>query len=1077
MVSVSQKHIFRLFLGLTVLFSPFFTDLKATHIAGAELTYRCLGSSMFEVNLKLYRDCQNAQQGATFDDPLTLFVFYNNGQIYGTFEVYKPPQTPRIDIVNWNACFGTYPDVCVEEGVYSVQLYLPPTPGGYDIGWSRCCRNNIITNLQDPLCQGVSFLAHVPSSGIGANCNSMPVFKQRPSMFLCVGQEYNFDHSAIDLDGDSLVYKLSTPYTGTNFQGLGTGNSSGPPCPASTLTPSVDVNNPMGPPPYDPVSYATGYTYLNPFGNGQISIDPQTGWMRAEPANIGVYVVAISVLEYRNGLLLSENKRDFQFNVISCLPQNDQPTISPDFTGLDYSNDTLYVFAASGFCYDFQVTDQLGVQSLVVDPISVIFGGNGGFPPPYATYSLTGQNPVNGTVCWTPPCEVVGKTYLLFITARDEANCPNYNIAFDSLWITVLDPPVSPPQMGHDLAGNQTNGDTILVEAQENFCYRFYLTDTTPENGVYSYTSAVMNLQGDTLIPQYTITPFQSGDTLYGDFCWQAYCNVGATYLFVVNGYNESHCPPDNLDRDSVWLRVVAPPYFSPEIYSNLGNLPLSGDTILASVHENFCFDFGVIDTSGQALELGIRYQITPVGGGIFQGAPPYVIGTEINDTLAGKLCWTPSCEQRGQTFRLVVWGVLYNTCFVIREVPDTFYVRVDYFASPLPLISHQIDSLIASGDSVTLINDEGFCYNFRLEDPVNPSRLGVFAELLDAAGNALNPDLISVSYGIQSDSLLTGTLCWNGRCNYPALPITIHLIGADSLDCELPLVHDYVYVNQELTVPPSVTPCAVTVVAGDEAINFIWEEPDRLPAFYLIQRRREDEVSFTVIDTVFNAADTLYNDIENISPDEYSYCYRIVGEDICGTISPISGEVCSFVLIGERENYNSLLQWGSPIGWPSGVAGWELFVSPFDGQNYQFVESLGFNDFSYTHEAVTDAVMCYRIRAIEAGLGCGIESWSNEICLAFPPNLYFPNAFTPNGDGLNDSFGPVSRFFNEYSLSIYDRWGKLVFFSNDPNVPWWGTVGKANHQAPEGVYVYVFSGKGYDGNEFATRGSVTLLR
>jgi len=65
---------------------------------------------------------------------------------------------------------------------------------------------------------------------------------------------------------------------------------------------------------------------------------------------------------------------------------------------------------------------------------------------------------------------------------------------------------------------------------------------------------------------------------------------------------------------------------------------------------------------------------------------------------------------------------------------------------------------------------------------------------------------------------------------------------------------------------------------------------------------------------------------------------------------------------------------------------------------------------------------------------------------------LYFPNAFTPNGDGSNDEFKPLGPTDNitQYNLQVYNRWGQLVFSSDDPNVPWDG----GNTRQP-GVYIY----------------------
>ncbi len=92
------------------------------------------------------------------------------------------------------------------------------------------------------------------------------------------------------------------------------------------------------------------------------------------------------------------------------------------------------------------------------------------------------------------------------------------------------------------------------------------------------------------------------------------------------------------------------------------------------------------------------------------------------------------------------------------------------------------------------------------------------------------------------------------------------------------------------------------------------------------------------------------------------------------------------------------------------------------------------------------------------------------------PATLFFPNAFTPDGDGVNDMFGPVSSSVTEFNMLIFDRWGHVVFESNDINTQWDGTV-QGGGLASTGVYVYKYRAKGnyYEANE--KYGHVTLVR
>jgi gliding motility-associated-like protein len=91
---------------------------------------------------------------------------------------------------------------------------------------------------------------------------------------------------------------------------------------------------------------------------------------------------------------------------------------------------------------------------------------------------------------------------------------------------------------------------------------------------------------------------------------------------------------------------------------------------------------------------------------------------------------------------------------------------------------------------------------------------------------------------------------------------------------------------------------------------------------------------------------------------------------------------------------------------------------------------------------------------------------------------MYIPNAFTPNGDGLNDIFQPKGMGWkpDQYEFLIYDRWGNLIFKTNDYQKGWDGTI-KGN-LCPSDVYVYKIRAVGSSNSarkEFA--GHVTLMK
>jgi len=86
---------------------------------------------------------------------------------------------------------------------------------------------------------------------------------------------------------------------------------------------------------------------------------------------------------------------------------------------------------------------------------------------------------------------------------------------------------------------------------------------------------------------------------------------------------------------------------------------------------------------------------------------------------------------------------------------------------------------------------------------------------------------------------------------------------------------------------------------------------------------------------------------------------------------------------------------------------------------------------------------------------------------------VFIPKAFTPNRDGLNDFFAPVGRCLSSYTMHIFDRWGNLLFTSN--NQPWDGTVN--GKKVMEDTYVYEVTANTWDLNSQTITGIVTVLK
>lgn len=91
---------------------------------------------------------------------------------------------------------------------------------------------------------------------------------------------------------------------------------------------------------------------------------------------------------------------------------------------------------------------------------------------------------------------------------------------------------------------------------------------------------------------------------------------------------------------------------------------------------------------------------------------------------------------------------------------------------------------------------------------------------------------------------------------------------------------------------------------------------------------------------------------------------------------------------------------------------------------------------------------------------------------------FYVPNAFTPDGDGLNDDFGPEGIFegVERFEVYIFDRYGRMIFKSTDPAIRWDGRLPNGDF-GPDGTYTYRMYIKEAYSDEYQMTGTVTLLR
>jgi gliding motility-associated-like protein len=120
----------------------------------------------------------------------------------------------------------------------------------------------------------------------------------------------------------------------------------------------------------------------------------------------------------------------------------------------------------------------------------------------------------------------------------------------------------------------------------------------------------------------------------------------------------------------------------------------------------------------------------------------------------------------------------------------------------------------------------------------------------------------------------------------------------------------------------------------------------------------------------------------------------------------------------------------------------------------------------------------CYDVILVANNAANCPDSDTMQICIDPEYIIYFPNAFTPDGNGVNDGFIGVGEGIKKYEMWVFDRWGNLLYYTDDINKPWDGTVqGKSSAICQQDVYVWKVSVVDVFDKTHKFFGHVTLLK
>jgi gliding motility-associated-like protein len=491
--------------------------VHATHLIGGYMNYEFLaetrnGKYQYKIMLHMFRDVE--QSDVQFDDEIELGVYFNNTNrdIHRRFIIpliyrleVKPPGSEECDY---------YADKRIEMGYYEGVITLDAYANGYHLNFVRCCRNiqdNLTLDNGSPF-QGQTYTAFIPDPALR---NSSPYFQGVPSPYMCALDTNTFLNRAIDKDGDSLVYRFVRPFQG----GRPTQGGANP-------TPPDNLNLPI-----QEVEYRPGYSANRPFGNGDfIDIDQSNGLTTLYAPQAGSYVVAIEVIEYRNGVELSRVRLDMQILVLRCPPNNKPDVRSPQ-------GDYFEIEAGEQLCFFVQGSDPDSDQNVTLSMTGDILDGTNNFQPPLATFDeVTGRGNVTGEFCWTPDCgQAREKPYVVAANVLDDG-CP---AKFDYLNIRIK--------------VNEFIGSDEII-GPENACAG------SPDILEYNAANPKANTTFYWEVENGSIIGDNTSSSI--DVQWTGDAGIGILRMVEISEYG---CPGDTVEKEIALLDAPDPPAITGE--------------------------------------------------------------------------------------------------------------------------------------------------------------------------------------------------------------------------------------------------------------------------------------------------------------------------------------------------------------------------------------------------------------------------------------------------------------------------------------------------------------------------------
>lgn len=1096
----------KLLILLTILcFSQF--ETQASHIRGGNITYECVGGD-YVFQLVVYRDCN----GAVLSEISQQLKVWNHPTLNGLTVsfVSKTDISPfGNEVVGGPSCFHCGSGTAGGNGLGAIEKFIyrsapinfsgVPPAAGWVLTYENIYRSPTITNLQNPDTYGMTLVAKIFNAANPINncVDNSAQFLQEPHLVGCAGKPFTMNLNAVDQDLDSLAVSFDQPLHSLE------GATYNPPTAPQSIPFQTGFN----------VNSPTPGTIANP-GNISAQVNPTSGEITFLSNTTGSFVVKIKVKSYRNGVLISEVENDMQIEITNCLGNNNPPVITPPFAGsfeTTVNAGDLVNFTLTST--DVELLQDGSPQKNYMNPSGLMFGTNstsaaGCIIPPCATVSSAppsiGVQGSSLNFSWQTSCDHVVNAdgtgldivpYNFVFRVQDDY-CPVPEVVYATVIINVKNLNVIQAPAIDCIQGNAAGDFTLtwqpVADPNGTFVeYQIYsvqdgLLATLPAIGSNSYTHLGVTQQTEYYIA--VVSGCVGNATRFGP-------HTSCIYLDV------SDLIPGTAEL--TWNRPTPIQTAGMnDYYYIFREYPVGTWSMIDSVSYNTTTYSEIIDICSIHLNYQIRLKNSPCdftsnidGGNFDDQTPPSIpiVGQASIDTLTGQTVITWNQNDMPDTYGYLIYVVDPLTGFLVEldtvyGIGNTSYSYLEnYSDGPLTYTVAAFDSCPSTTGAPFNLSarDPNFHTTVFLETKINICNTSAILDWSNYIG--WNSGFSNFEVYVKPENgpwFLEGTSNSNSyEFVGEAGKTYCFAIKALNTDGRFSFSNKSCILIKSATKPSHSYIHTATVV-DDSYIEILYSYgADAFVSKIELQRLKANGTFETIQEIEAPSPTTQFKD-EDVDVHSSSYTYRVIYYDSCGHANAPSNIGQTILLKVQTDDVKLLnyLTWSPYDDFNGALMGYHIYRG-IDGVYSGFpLTTVAANERSFMDDMNTwdfTGEVCYRIEAYEGSniFNFSQYSLSNNECPVVEPLIFIPNAFMPTG--VNHEFKPVITNFDpvDYRMTIFDRWGQVVFQTTNYEIGWNGRFENIKGEAEGGSYVYMIDIHDGGGSEIVKRGFVTLLR